>query len=72
MIQNDFEKMYGNDRGFLMIDQTGNCVLVKLAYVDTDTFVKGSLRRGCTAKQLDKIVRNYRKTGKMLEEDDLK
>lgn len=71
MIKNDFSTMQNEDRGFLMIDMSGNCVLVKLPYVDTDTFVRSSLRRCCTAKQLDKIVRNYRKTGKMIEEDEL-
>lgn len=60
-----------DDRGFLMIDQHGNCVLVKLAYVDTDTFVRDSLRRCCNAKQLSKIISHYRKTGTMIEEDDL-
>lgn len=71
MIKNSFSQMQNEDRGFLMIDQHGNCVLVKLAYVDTDTFVRGSLRRCCTSQKISKIISYYRKTGKMIEEDAL-
>lgn len=71
MLKNIYPQMQNEDRGFLMIDQHGNCVLVKLPYVDTDTFVRDSLRRCCNAKQLGKIISNYRKTGKMIEEDAL-
>ena len=59
--------------GFLMIDSMGNAVLVNTKALPSpkEAFVDGSIRRGLTAKQLDKVVRHYRKTGMMIGEEDL-
>lgn len=66
-----------DNKGFLVIDCSGNAVLIdpttftRCGYSTIEFFIKGSIRRCCTVKQLDKIVRHYKKTGDMIPEEEL-
>ena len=59
-------------QGFLMIDTLGNAVLVNMRELKTSMFLEGTARHSLNLKQLDKVIRHYKKTGVMIPEEELK